>query len=163
MSGPHTSLDPNHVGRKYGPFMYELGLEKMREFAFAVGGGNPGMGATEPPPGLDPVLFDVEAGKRSRYGSVIAFPSFAVVFAIRPFTAAAMDPALGLDLLMLVHGEQELEFFDVMRPGDVMTTRGEITQIYEKAGKDFLTVVTESTNQTGKLVVRGTWTAVIRH
>jgi len=155
------SIDPGHVGRKYGPFEYQLGLEKMREFAFAIGGGNPGMGVSEPPP--DPVLYDVEAGKRSRHGSVIAFPTFAVVFAIRPFSAAMMDPALGLNLLMLVHGEQELEFFDVMRPGDVMTTRGEITQIFEKAGKDFVTVVTESTNQAGKVVVRGTWTAVIRH
>jgi len=158
-----VSIDPAHVGRKYGPFTYELGLEKMREFAFAVGGGHPGMGATEPPEGLDPVLYDVEAAKKGRHGGVIAFPSFAVVFAIRPFSAAATDPALGLNLLMLVHGEQELELFDVMRPGDVMTTRGEITQVFEKAGKDFLTVVTESTNQAGKLVVRGTWTAVIRH
>lgn len=156
------SIDPKHVGRKYGPFTYELGLEKMREFAFAVGGGHPGMGATEAPEGLDPVLYDVEAGKGSRHGSVIAFPSFAVVFAIRPFSAAATDPALGINLLMLVHGEQELEFFDVMRPGDVMTTTGEITQIFEKAGKDFLTVVTESKNQAGALVVRGTWMAVIR-
>jgi len=156
------SIDPGHVGRKYGPFTYEVGLEKMREFAFAIGGGNPGMGVSEAPPGLDPVLYDDEAGKKSRYGSVIAFPSFAVVFAIRPFSAAATDPELGINLLMLVHGEQELEFFDVMRPGDVMTTRGEITQVHEKAGKDFLTVVTESTNQAGKLVVRGTWTAVIR-
>lgn len=157
------SIDPKHVGRKYGPFTYELGLEKMREFAFAIGGGHPGMGATEPPEGLDPVLYDAEAGKKSRYGSVIAFPSFAVVFAIRPFSAAATDPALGINLLMLVHGEQELELFDVMRPGDVMTTTGAITHIFQKAGKDFLTVVTESTNQAGTLVVRGTWMAVIRH
>jgi acyl dehydratase len=158
-----VSIDPKHVGRTYGPFTYEIGLEKLREFAFAVGGGHPGMGATEVPADLNPVLYDVEAGKRSRYGSVIAFPSFAVVFAIRPFEAAATDPALGLNLLMLVHGEQELEFFDVMRPGDVMTTLGRITNVFEKAGKVFLTVVTESTNQAGTLVVRGTWTAVIRH
>jgi len=158
-----VTIDPRHLGRKYGPFTYELGLEKLREFAFAVGGGHPGMGASEPPADLDPVLYDAEAGKESRHGSVIAFPSFAVVFAIRPFSAAATDPALGLDLLRLVHGEQELEFLDVMRAGDVMTTRGEITRIFEKAGKDFLTVVTESTNQAGKLVVRGTWTAIIRH
>jgi acyl dehydratase len=151
------------VGRRYGPFTYELGLEKMREFAFAIGGGAPGMGVSQPPADLDPVLYDVEAGKRSRHGSVIAFPTFAVTFAIRPFSEAVTDPALGIDLLMLVHGEQELEFFDVMRSGDVMTTGGEITRIDEKAGKDFVTVVTESTNQAGKLVVRGTWTAVIRH
>jgi acyl dehydratase len=158
-----VSIDPKHVGRRYGPYAYELGLEKMREFAFAIGGGAPGMGVAHPPPDLDPVLYDVEAGKRSRYGSVIAFPTFAVIFAIRPFSDAVMDPELGINLLMLLHGAQELEFFEVMRSGEVMTTRGEITRIEEKAGKDFVTVVTESTNQAGKLVVRGTWTAVIRH
>ena len=73
------------------------------------------------------------------------------------------DPALGIDLLRLVHGEQEFEFFESMRAGDAIATTGEIARISSKGGKDFLTVVTESANQHGKLVVRGTWTAVIRH
>jgi acyl dehydratase len=93
---------------------------------------------------------------------VIAFPTFAVTFAIAPFAAAVSDPEIGIDLLMLVHGEQEFEFFEVMKPGDVMTTTGTITQIFEKSQKDFLVVVSESKNQNGKLLVRGTWTAVVR-
>jgi acyl dehydratase len=81
---------------------------------------------------------------------------------MRPFAEAVMDPDLEINLVMLVHGEQDFEFFEVMRAGDTMTTMGTITEIYEKAGKDFLVLVTESKNQEGKLVVRGTWTAVIR-
>jgi len=38
-----------------------------------------------------------------------------------------------------------------------------ITDLYDKVGKDFLVLTTESKNQHGKLVVRGTWLAVIRH
>ena len=49
-----------------------------------------------------------------------------------------------------------------MRPGDVMTSTGTVTHLAHKVDKDFLTLVTESVNQRGKLVVRGTWTAVIR-
>jgi len=63
---------------------------------------------------------------------------------------------------MVVHGEQEFEFFDVLRAGEVVTTTGSITQIYEKSQKDFLVVVTESKNAQGKLLLRATWTAVIR-
>ena len=156
------AVDSKHIGRTYGPYTYQLGLEKMREFAYAVGGGVPSHGFGEPPEGLHPLLWNEEAGKASTYGSVIAFPTFAVTFAIKPFATALMDPELDINLLMLVHGEQDFEFFDVMRPGDVMQTTGKLTEIYEKAGKDFVVMVTESFNQTGKRVIRGTWTAVIR-
>jgi len=157
------AIDPKHVGRSYGPFKYIVGLEKMREFAYAVGGGVPSssfMGG--PPAGLNPLLHDEKVSADGPYGAPVAFPTFAVTFAIAPFGAALTDPHLGINLLMLVHGEQEFELFDVIRPGDVISTTGKVTQIFEKAGKDFVTVVTESTNQSGKLVVRGTWTAVIR-
>lgn len=156
------ALDPKLIGRQYGPFQYRIGLEKMREFAYVIAGGSPAIGFSGPPPGLNPVLYDESAGKASRYGSVIAFPTFAVTFAIKGFSAALSDPELNLNLLMLVHGEQDFEFFDVMRDGDVMTTTGELKELFSKAGKDFVIVQTESKNQTGKLVVRGTWTAVIR-
>ena len=155
-------LDPAFVGRKYGPFRYQLGLEKMREFAYAVAGGIPNSGFGAVPEGLHPLLYDESAAKKGPYGGVIAFPTFAVNFAIAPFAAAVSDPELGIDLLMLVHGEQEFEFFDVLRAGEVVTTTGSITQIYEKSQKDFLVVVTESKNAQGKLLLRATWTAVIR-
>ena len=93
---------------------------------------------------------------------MIAFPTFAVTFAIAPFAAAVSDPELAINLLKVVHGEQELEWFGVIRPGDVLTTTGSVTEIYEKAHRDFMVVVSESKNQRGELVVRGTWTAVIR-
>jgi acyl dehydratase len=157
------AIDPKNIGKKYGPFHYTLGLEKMREFAYAVAGGVPtsALGATVPA-GLNPLLWDEKVAQDGPYGSVVAFPTFPVAFAMRAFGEALTDPALGINLMMLVHGEQEFELFDVMRPGDVMSTTGTITQIYEKAGKDFVVVVTESKNQKDKLVVRGTWNAVIR-
>jgi len=156
-------LDPKHIGRKYGPFKYTLGVEKMREFAYAVGGGFPGLGFVQAPPGLNPLLHDEQAARAGPYGAVIAFPTFVATFAMAPFGAAVVDPELGINLAMLLHGEQQFEYFDVMREGDVMETTGTIQEIFVRGGKDFLIVVTESTNQHGKLVVRGTWTAVVRH
>ena len=155
-------IDPKFIGREYGPYTYHVGLEKIREFAYAVAGGVPSAAFADPPEGLDPLLYDEKAAQRSPYGNVIALPTFAVTFAIAPFAAAVSDPEIDINLLMLVHGEQEFELFDVLRPGDVLTTTGRIAQIFEKAHKDFMVVVTESKNQRNALVVRGTWTAVVR-
>jgi len=158
------ALDRRFIGREYGPFVYEAGLEKMREFAFAVGGGVPSTGysAKGPPEGLHPFLHDEKAARASSYGAVIALPSFAVTFAIAPFAKACADPELNLNLLRLVHGEQHFEFLEVVRPGDRLTTTGKITDITTKRSLDFLEVTTESTNQHGKRVVRAKWTAIIR-
>ena len=81
----------------------------------------------------------------------------------QPGVAPVTDPDLGINLMMLVHGEQEFEWFDVLRPNDTISCVGEIKQIYDKASKDFVVVETLAKNQHGKLVVRGLWTAVIRH
>lgn len=158
------ALDPKHVGRSYGPFVYEVGVEKLREFAFAVGGSIPSMGfsAVDPPETLHPWLHDKAAAAASPWGSVIAMPNFAVVYAIGPFSKACTDPALGIDLLRLVHGEQEFEFLEVVRPGDVLTTHGAITDISSKKSLDFLTVTTESRDARQRLMTRAKWTAVIR-
>lgn len=158
------AINTDLIGRSYGPFTYQVGLEKMREYALAVGGGVPSTGflSSGPPAGLHPWLYDLEAAAKSPYGSIIALPSFAVVFAIAPFGAACGDPDLNVDLLRLVHGEQELEWFAPIKPGDTMTTSGTMTEIYSKAGKDFFVVVTETKNQRGERVVKGKWTAVIR-
>jgi acyl dehydratase len=158
------ALDKRFIGREYGPFFYEAGLEKMREFAFAVGGSVPSTGysARGAPEGLHPYLHDEAAAKASPYGAVIALPSFAVTFAIAPFARACADPELALNLLRLVHGEQAFEFFEVVRPGDRLTTTGKITDILTKRSLDFLTVTTETKNQAGSLVVRAKWTAIIR-
>jgi acyl dehydratase len=158
------AIDPKFIGRSYGPYVYEAGAAKMREFAFAISGGVPSHGFTGSgaPEGLNPLLWDSAAAKAGPYGALVGFPTFPVAFAIAPFGQAVADPELGINLLLLVHGEQEFEFFEVIRPGDVLTTTGVITDIFHKAKKDFVIVTTETKNQHGRPVVKGTWTAVIR-
>jgi len=157
------ALDKKFIGKKYGPTTYQVGVEKLREFAYAISGGIPSHGwGGHPPDGLHPWLYDEQAAKASPTGGIVGFPGFAVAFAITPFHEAVTDPAIGINLLMLVHGEQEFEFEEPIKPGDVMTTTGEIVEIYEKANMDFFVVTTESKNQTGKVAVKGRWMAVIR-
>jgi acyl dehydratase len=159
------AIDRKHVGRKYGPYRYTVGLEKIADFARAISGGTPGRvfvgGAVD---GAHPWFVDEEAANASPYGSVIAPPTFCVNFAMQPFALACSDPALGLNLVRLVHGEQEFVYHDVLRPGDVIETVGEITVAKSKSSLDFLEVTTRSTRVAdGKLVIEGVWTAIVRN
>jgi acyl dehydratase len=157
-------IDPAHVGRRYGPFRYTVGVEEVRAFAVAIAGGVPGglFGGAPPPEPPHPFFVDEEAARASRHGGIIAPPTFCVRYAMQPFSQACADPALGIDLVRLLHGEQAFRYGEGVRPGDVLTTVGEVADVRQKAGMDFLTVKSTTTNQRGRLVVEGTWTAVVR-
>jgi acyl dehydratase len=158
------AIDPRFIGRSYGPFEYVAGVEKMREFAFAVGGGVPstGFSGKGAPEGLHPWYHDEKAAHDSPHGAIIAMPNFCVAWAITPFAKACMDPELKLNILRLVHGEQRFEFGASVKNGDRLVTTGKITNVEAKRSLDFLEVTTETLNQHGQLVVKGVWTAIIR-
>lgn len=144
-------IDHKFIGKKYPPVEYEIGKEKIKEFALATGDENP-------------LYLDDDYAKDSKFGEIIAPPMFAVVYAKEPVKSMLLDPELGLNLIMLVHGEEEFEFLEIVRPGDVITTEGWIGNVYEKEEKklDFLIYETVSSNQEGKIVCKVKWTFVIR-
>ena len=63
----------------------------------------------------------------------IAPPLFAVRAVHKLAQGAVMDRSLDLDLGRLVHGEQEMTFHQVLRPWDLMTPRGQLLAVEEKA------------------------------
>jgi acyl dehydratase len=155
------AIDPRHVGRRYGPFRNTVCADQIRAFAVTIAGGVPGYFASadgEP----HPWSFDEEAAARSPHGTLVAPPTFGVTFAMKPFALACADPDLGIDLLRLVHGEQEFEHGAPVRPGDVLVTEGEIVEIRSRGSLDFLSVRTETVNQHGERVLVARWSAVIR-
>ncbi len=156
------AVDPALVGRRWGPFRYTVGLEKLREYVAAISGGAPMLGLAGVPDDVHPVLHDEAAAALGPYRGVIGFPTFAVTFAMAPFGAAMLDPALGVDLLRLVHGEQDFEFLEVLRPGDVLTTHGELVDVSMRGRHEVLVVRTESVNQHARTAVRGRFTGLIR-
>jgi acyl dehydratase len=157
------AIDRSHLGRRYGPYVFHVGLEHVKAFAAATGGGVPGHVFGAPPERAHPLTFDEDAARAGPHAGVVATPAFAAAFAIEPFAVACADPALGVNVLRLVHGEQELEWLEPVRPGDVLATTGEITRIQDRANLDFLEVTTTTMNQHGRVVVRGVWTAIVRN
>jgi acyl dehydratase len=155
------AIDPRHVGRRYGPFRNTVCAERIRAFALAVAGGVPGyFGSAHGEP--HPYSADEEAARRSPHGTLVAPPTFGVTFAMEPFALACSDPMLGLDLLRLLHAEQEFEHGAPVRRGDVLTTEGEIVEVRSKGPLDFMIVRTETVNQAGERVLVARWSAVIR-
>ncbi len=155
-------IDRKHLGRRYGPYEFQVGLEHVRTFVAAVGGGVPGRVFSSPPERSHPLTWDEAAARAGPHGGIVAPPAFAAAFAIEPFARACSDPELALDVLRLVHGEQELEWREPVRPGDVLTTTGEITRIQERGNLDFLEVTSTTSNRSGRVVVRGVWTGIVR-
>ncbi|MBN2179208.1 MAG: MaoC family dehydratase N-terminal domain-containing protein [Deltaproteobacteria bacterium] len=143
------ALEAKFIGREYGPLTYEIGKEKIKEYAKAI-------------KNEDPHYMDEDFAKGTKYGGIIAPPTFAVVYAGMLAEPFFFDKELDLNLFMLVHGEQEFEFFEVVRPGDVITSKGTITHIENKEKLDVVTLVGNSVNQNGELVSRAIFTFVIR-
>jgi acyl dehydratase len=155
-------IDPRHVGRRYGPFRTTVCAERIRDFATAVAGGVPGIFGSAGGDSPHPWTVDEEAARASPHGSLVAPPTFGVTFAMKPFALACGDPEIGLDLVRLLHAEQEFEYGAAVRPGDVLTTHGEVVEVRSKGSLDFLVVRSETRNQGGETVLVGRWTAVVR-
>src|SRR5690242_20744422 len=122
------ALDQSLVGRSYPPTApYEVGREKIREFAEAVGDTNP-------------VYTDAEAAKELGYPDVIAPPTFVFSITYRAAGQVIEDPELGLDYSRVVHGDQKFVYARPVRAGDRLTVVSHIDSIKSLAGNDVMLV-----------------------
>ena len=137
------------TGKSYPPVEYEVGKEKIGEYARAVGEESP-------------VYFDRAAAKDAGFRDVVAPPMFAVVYSWGSVALPAVDPEVDLNFAMLVHGGQEFAWGEPVCSGDVISTVASVKDISEKAGMGFYVFETVSTNQDGQEVARGTWTNIVR-
>ena len=137
------------IGKTYPPYEYEVGREKIREYANAVGESNP-------------VHHDRAAAQEAGFRDVVAPPMFAVVYSAGAMTPAIFDPELGINLMLMVHGGQEFAWSEPVCAGDMITTTASVKDLYEKDGKQFYVFESVSRNQDGQEVVRATWTNIVR-
>ncbi len=142
-------VDDSAKGKTYSPHEYEVGKEKIREYAQAVGEDNP-------------VYFDREAARAAGFRDVPAPPMFAVVYAFGSVGPAVVDPDVGVNLAMMVHGGQEFVWGEPVCSGDVISTVTTVKDISEKGGMGFYVFESVSKNQEGQEVVRGTWSNIVR-
>ena len=69
---------------------------------------------------------------------------------------------MNVDVLRLVHSQQDMRFFRPIIPGDTINSTAKIVAIEEQPGGESLAVDLHCWNQTGETVQRMTFTAFIR-
>ncbi|MFF0446384.1 MaoC family dehydratase N-terminal domain-containing protein [Streptomyces sp. NPDC004609] len=142
------ALDQSFVGRSYPPTPpYEVGREKIREFADAVGDPHP-------------AYTDQEAARALGHPDVIAPPTFAFAITYRAAGVVVQDPQLGLDYDRVVHREQRFAYTRPVRAGDRLAVVSTIESIKSLAGNDILEIRGEVHDQAGEHVVTA-WTKLV--
>ncbi len=142
-------VETKAVGKEYPAFEYEVGLEKIREYANAVGE-------------TSDVHRDREAAEDAGFRDVVAPPMFAVVYSAGAMAPAILDPDVGINFAAMVHGGQEFRWGEPVCAGDTITTTAKVKEIFEKDGKGFYVFESRSLNGDGDEAVRGTWTNIVR-
>ena len=117
-----------------------LDVEKghVRRFAEAVGDANP-------------LWSDEAAARMTRYGGIIAPPTF-----LRSLRVELPQPPFEIPFTRVLDGGSEWEHFEPVRVGDRITAVVRIADIYERGGRmgTMLFVIAETTytNQLGEVV-----------
>ncbi|ALU95613.1 hypothetical protein AMK14_05710 [Streptomyces sp. TSRI0445] len=144
------ALDQSFVGRTYPPTpAYEVGREKIREFAEAVGD-------------THPAYVDREAARALGHADVIAPPTFVFSITYRAAGVVVQDPQLGLDYSRVVHGDQKFRYVRPVRAGDRLTVTSTIESIKSLAGNDVLDIRGDVHDEAGELVVTAVTKLVAR-
>jgi acyl dehydratase len=133
-------LDESFIGRSFGPFApYQVGREKIREFAAAIGEHGP-------------ACHDPEAARAAGHPDVVAPPTFPVVFTMPKIEAVLREPGFGWRFEGTVHGEQKITFSRPIHAGDELVTTVRLHGLRTRAGTHMLTVRCECATVDGEPV-----------
>jgi acyl dehydratase len=143
-------VDQSYKGRVYPPTRpYEVGREKIREFADAINDPNP-------------AYRDVAVAQELGHPDVIAPPTFPIILTLKAGHQVITDPDFGIDYSRVVHGEQRFVHHRPVRAGDVLQVIVTVDDIRSAGGNDIVTTRAEVSTVEGELVVTATSTIVAR-
>lgn len=143
-------LDSALVGRTFPPTdPYEVGREKIREFAEAIGDPNP-------------VYRDPDSAKQLGHPDVIAPPTFPVVVSMEASARVWGDPELGIDYSRVVHGDQRFVYSRPIVPGDRLVATLRIESVETRGGHDIVGTRADIATEAGESVVTAYSTIVVR-
>jgi len=130
------------IGVESEPEVYEVTKEMIQRFIQATGDSNP-------------LWQDEEHAKKSKYGGIIAPPTIIPIIGWEQFLTSQVKSILPEGLL---HSSTELECYQPVREGDVITLTTKISDVREKQGKMgkmiFVNFDTTYSNQSHELVAR---------
>lgn len=133
-------MDTSFAGRVYPPSQpYEVGREKIREFADAVG-------ATHA------AHRDPAVARALGYPDVIAPTTFAIIVTTSAADVVVYDPLLGLDYTRVVHRDQRFVQRRPLHAGDVVTVTVTVESAKIVAGNALLSTRGDVYGADGELI-----------
>lgn len=139
-------LNREYIGLEFPPTIHEVTEESVRQYAHAYGSSN--------------VLY---------YNGTMAPPIYAVVYELPMLEKVWCDEGLhgGIEqmkrnVLMLVHGEQQMRFYKPIKPGNKITARAKVKEMEDKGSGELVVLNVTSTDESGEKVVESDWGIFIR-
>jgi acyl dehydratase len=141
------TIDPSVAGRVYEPQPYEVGREKIREFAEAIADPNP-------------VYRNPEAARVLGHADVVAPPTFAMIPVLRGFDILMDD--LGIEYSRVIHVDQRFVHSRPITAGDRLLTTTTLDTVRSRAGNGFLGIRCDVATSDGETVCTATATLLVR-
>ena len=148
-------FDKSKIGYSFPPFTIEVERCKIRELALAIGDDNP-------------VYQSREAAQAAGYPDVPLFPTAPTMFTFWGNTKMVNQiVSLGINVMRILHGEEEYEYLAPISPGDILTgvmtvVDGKTRQSKDGSSIDILTTETRYTNQHGQPVLNAREMILVR-
>jgi acyl dehydratase len=134
------ALSPDIVGMTYlYPDHYEVGREKIREYANAV-------------KNEDAAYFDEDAADALGHDAILAPLTFIAIFGLRAQMAFFEQANIPITEEKLVQAEQGLTMFRPIKAGDTLYCHIRLDSLRQAFGADVLTIRSRITNQHGEIV-----------
>jgi acyl dehydratase len=143
------------VGKRWPATSYEVGREKIREYAAALA--------------IDaPIHRDHDAARAAGFRAAVAPPTFAAVYVARSLAGAMFDPeagifdpAAGLAGYRFVQRRQWFRWHEPVCAGDRIETVVRLAAADDRDGARHRSFESESVNQDGTLVLEGRYEGVV--
>jgi len=129
--------------------LYQVGREKIREFATAVGAEHP-------------FHHDLAAATAGGHADLVAPPTFPIVLSLAAEREVVTHPDAGIDYARVVHREQRFVHHRAVVAGDTLTAQVHLHDVREMAGNDVVSCRTEVLDARGDAVVTAYSTLVAR-
>jgi acyl dehydratase len=150
-----AAAGPAAVGREWPATSYEVGREKIREYADALG--------------IDAAIHrDHDVARAAGFLAAVAPPTFAAVYVARSLAGAMFDPAAGifdpaegLAGYRFVQRRQWFRWHEPVCSGDRIETVARLAAAEDEGGARYRTFASESVNQAGELVLEGRYEGVV--
>ena len=135
------AINRDFIGRTFDfEVPYQVGREKVREFATAIGDNNP-------------LFHDLAAAQAAGHRDLLAPPTFPFVITYRAMIGAMGDPELNLNYAMVVHGEQKFAYTRPLYAGDEVIVDSVVADIAAVGRNELLTMEQHVKTLDGELIV----------